>query len=614
MGNRKQPFGYRVVMGEIALHPQESKLVEYIFQQYLAGATYNTLVEELREQSIPYDEGKLWNKNMVARILEDSRYTGERGYPPVIDREALERALEKRSAKQTAAPKTDTQKLLRRFSGRPSTAHMERQVLELLNTGGGDNDNLIDQNTTEPEPLPFQEGDRIYYRDRVYEVLKFLHDGHTVEIGDTSQLQNLAGFKIRERVPLSEITDCKLLKDSYAEGEIAEMVVNAVQSGDNSEETQDALKAALQVNQANDDYVKTIMQDFDARTRNGGLNYHFSEEHHLYDGGAKTKCRNNIAAIRLLKELQSQGRIATAEEQITLARFVGWGGLANALTPGKSGWESEHEEIKGLLTEDEFQSAQESTLTAYYTEQSVIRHVYHALERFGFRGGNILDPAMGTGNFYSVLPEGMENSKLYGVELDTISGAIAKQLYPQAEIQVKGFEQTSYPDHFFDVVIGNIPFNSIRVDDPRYNRHNFRIHDYFLAKSLDQVRPGGIVAVITSKYTMDKSGSKVRRYLAQRAELLGAIRLPNNAFKAVAGTEASQKKVNQYDLRYRRYPRQLPAVCTRTLPRAGRNDQGILYDHLRRFWRCMGWGQEGGAESGLAGGSAFYHPVRQRQP
>lgn len=406
-------------------------------------------------------------------------------------------------------------------------------------TDGGDNDNLIDQNTTEPEPLPFQEGDRIYYRDRVYEVLKFLHDGHTVEIGDTSQLQNLAGFKIRERVPLSEITDCKLLKDSYAEGEIAEMVVNAVQSGDNSEETQDVLKAALQVNQANDDYVKTIMQDFDARTRNGGLNYHFSEEHHLYDGGAKTKCRNNIAAIRLLKELQSQGRIATAEEQITLARFVGWGGLANALTPGKSGWESEHEEIKGLLTEDEFQSAQESTLTAYYTEQSVIRHVYHALERFGFRGGNILDPAMGTGNFYSVLPEGMENSKLYGVELDTISGAIAKQLYPQAEIQVKGFEQTSYPDHFFDVVIGNIPFNSIRVDDPRYNRHNFRIHDYFLAKSLDQVRPGGIVAVITSKYTMDKSGSKVRRYLAQRAELLGAIRLPNNAFKAVAGTEAT---------------------------------------------------------------------------
>ena len=404
---------------------------------------------------------------------------------------------------------------------------------------GEDNDNLLDGHTAEPERFPFREGDRIAYRDRVYEILKFLHDGHTVEVGDISQLQNLAGFKIRERVPLLEITDCKLLKSSYTESEIADMVVNAVQSGDNSEETKYALKSALKVNQANDDYADTIMQDFESRVHGQGLNYRYSEEHHLYDGGAKTKCKNNIAAIRLLKELQAQGRIATAEEQIILARFVGWGGLANALTPGKPGWESEHEEIKGLLTEEEFQSAQESTLTAYYTEQSVIRYVYHALERFGFRGGNILDPAMGTGNFYSVLPESMEKSKLYGVELDTISGAIARQLYPNAEIQIKGFEQTNYPDHFFDVVIGNIPFNSIRVDDPRYNRNNFRIHDYFLAKSLDQVRPGGIVAVITSKYTMDKANSKVRRYLAQRAELLGAIRLPNNAFKQVAGTEAT---------------------------------------------------------------------------
>ena len=406
-------------------------------------------------------------------------------------------------------------------------------------TDGGDNDNLFDKNTTEPEQLPFKESDRIYYRGQLYEILRFLHDGRTVEIGEISQLQNLAGFKIRERVPLSEIADSKLLKNSYSEGEIAEMVVGAVQSGDNSGETKEALKAALQVNQANDGYADAVMKDFDSRVSGRGLNYHYSEEHHLYDGGAKTKCKNNIAAIRLLKELQTQGRMATAEEQITLARFVGWGGLANALTPGKSGWESEYEEIKSLLTEEELLSAQESTLTAYYTEQSVIGHVYRALERFGFRGGNILDPAMGTGNFYSVLPESMENSKLYGVELDTVSGEIAKQLYPEAEIQVKGFEQTSYPDHFFDVVIGNIPFNSIRVDDPRYNRHNFRIHDYFLAKSLDQVRPGGIVAVITSKYTMDKANSKVRRYLAQRAELLGAIRLPNNAFKQVAGTEAT---------------------------------------------------------------------------
>lgn len=406
-------------------------------------------------------------------------------------------------------------------------------------TGGGDNDNLIDRNTVWPAQPPFQEGSRIYYRDRVYEVLKFLHDGQTVEIGDIAQLENFAEIKVRERVPLSEIADCKTLKDSYTSGEIADRVIKDAQAKEDNAEAKAELDTAVKGNQANEGYVKNIMQEFDAFTRSGGLNYRYLEEHHLYDGGAKTKCRNNISAIRLLKELQSQGRIASSEEQITLARFVGWGGLANALMPGKPGWESEYEEIKSLLTEEEFQSAQESTLTAYYTEQNVIHHIYHALERFGFKGGNILDPAMGTGNFYSVLPESMENSKLYGVELDTISGAIARQLYPEAEIQVRGFEQTSYPDHFFDAVIGNIPFNSIRVSDPRYNRYNFRIHDYFLAKSLDQVRPGGIVAVITSKYTMDKANSNVRRYLAQRAELLGAIRLPNNAFKQVAGTEAT---------------------------------------------------------------------------
>lgn len=328
--------------------------------------------------------------------------------------------------------------------------------------------------------------------------------------------------------------------------------VSAQQEENPSREEADILHATSQVNRANnaDDIIANGIQSHIHRQ---GFNYHYSQEHNLYDGGAKTKCRNNIAAIRLLKELQAQrnemGKVgmATAEEQVTLARFVGWGGLANALTPGKPGWESEYEEIKSLLTEEEFQSAQESTITAYYTSQEVICHIYRALEQFGFRGGNILDPAMGTGNFFSVLPENMEHSKLYGgvetklygIELDTISGEIARQLYPEAEIQVKGFEKTNYPDHFFDVVIGNIPFNSIRVDDPRYNRHAFRIHDYFLAKSLDLVRPGGIVAVITSKYTLDKANSKVRRYLAQQAELLGAIRLPNNAFKAVAGTEAT---------------------------------------------------------------------------
>ncbi len=405
------------------------------------------------------------------------------------------------------------------------------------NTGSGQ-DALLEADKVPEQPRPFHEGERISYNGRVYEILQYLYDNRTVEIGDIGQLKNLNGFKIRERVPVTEIEGCQTVKDNYTDGEIASMVETAVQGGEATAEQKEALQAAVQTVQANETHDRAILEDFDRRGLHG-LNYHYLEEHHLYDGGPKTKFQNNVAAIRLLKELEEQGRKATAEEQVILAKYVGWGGLANALTPGKSGWESQYEEIRQLLTEEEFHAAQESTLTAYYTEQGVIRHIYGALEKFGFHGGNILDPAMATGNFFSVLPESMADSRLYGVEIEPISGHIAKHLYPGADIQVTGFEHTSHPDQFFDVVIGNIPFNSIKVDDPRYNRYNFRIHDYFLAKSLDKTRPGGIVAVITSKYTMDKANSNSRRYLAQRAELLGAIRLPNNAFKQVAGTEAT---------------------------------------------------------------------------
>ncbi len=268
-------------------------------------------------------------------------------------------------------------------------------------------------------------------------------------------------------------------------------------------------------------------------------NYRFSLEHHLYEGGAKTKCRNNIAAIALLKKLQEENRMADSEEQIILAKYVGWGGLANALTPNKSGWEEEYSQIKALLSEEEFQSAQESTTTAYYTEQEVIQCMYQALERFGFREGNILDPAMGNGNFFSVLPESMSRSKLYGVEIDTITGRIARQLYPDANIEIRGYEDTQYPDQFFDVAVGNIPFNSLTINDSRYNKYHFKIHDYFIAKTLDKVRAGGIIAFITTKGTMDKRNSAVRKYIAGKAELIGAIRLPNTAFQAVAGTKAT---------------------------------------------------------------------------
>lgn len=267
-------------------------------------------------------------------------------------------------------------------------------------------------------------------------------------------------------------------------------------------------------------------------------NYHYQADHDLIANGAKTKCRNNIAAIKLLKAIEKEHRPATQEEQIILARYIGWGGLAEALTPNKAGWEKEYETISALLTADELKKAQESTLTAFYTNHDIIQKLFEWLDMIGFKGGNILEPSMGVGNFFSCLPESMSNSKLYGVELDSISGRIAKLLYPTANIQIKGFEETDFEDQFFDLVIGNVPFGNLKVVDNRYKRYHFSIHNYFIAKSLDKLRPGGILAVLTSKWTLDQQSSKVRQYIAERANLIGIIRFPNTAFKQTAGTHA----------------------------------------------------------------------------
>ncbi|KYD11458.1 hypothetical protein B4102_2186 [Heyndrickxia sporothermodurans] len=268
-------------------------------------------------------------------------------------------------------------------------------------------------------------------------------------------------------------------------------------------------------------------------------NYRYDVSHNLYSGGDKTKYKNNVAAIRLLKQLESNKEIASAEQQKILARYVGWGGLANAFNPDSDKWEKEYKELKALLTEREYREAMESTITAYYTEPAIIEKIYKALQNFGFKSGNILDPAMGTGNFFSVLPQEMTDSKLFGVEIDSITGRIAKQLYPEANVQVQGYETTKFKDNQFDVVLGNIPFNNISIHDERYDTPKFLIHDYFIAKSLDVVKPGGIIAVITSRGTMDKKSSTTREYIAKRSELLGAIRLPNTAFKSIAGTEVT---------------------------------------------------------------------------
>ena len=264
-------------------------------------------------------------------------------------------------------------------------------------------------------------------------------------------------------------------------------------------------------------------------------NFHITDDD-LGVGGPKQKFARNIEAIRTLFKLEQEHRGATAEEQQVLSQYVGWGGLADAFDPGKDSWAKEYAELKGLLSEDEYAAARSSTLNAHYTSPTVIRSIYDAVERMGFHSGNILEPSMGIGNFFGMLPDTMQVSRLYGVELDSITGRIAKKLYPQADITVAGFETTDRRD-FYDLAVGNVPFGNYKVNDKAYNKLGFSIHNYFFAKAIDQVRPGGVVAFVTSRYTMDSKDSTARKHMAERADLLGAIRLPNNAFRANAGTD-----------------------------------------------------------------------------
>ena len=268
------------------------------------------------------------------------------------------------------------------------------------------------------------------------------------------------------------------------------------------------------------------------------LDYRITDDA-LGHGGPKAKFRMNLEAIRTLGKIEGENRRATQQEQAVLAKYVGWGGIPQAFDPNNSAWASEYAELKAALTEAEYESARASTLNAHYTSPIVIKAVYQAIENLGFQRGNILEPSCGIGNFFGLLPDNMADSKRYGVELDTITGRIARQLYQNADIQIKGFEDADYPDNFFDLAIGNVPFGSYGVSDQRYDKHKFHIHDYFFAKALDKVRPGGIIAFITSKGTLDKQDDRTRQYIAERADLLGAIRLPNNAFAANANTEVT---------------------------------------------------------------------------
>lgn len=272
-----------------------------------------------------------------------------------------------------------------------------------------------------------------------------------------------------------------------------------------------------------------------AQPKQKPINFRITDDD-LGAGGPKTKYKANVEAIRVLQTLDAEQRQATAEEQEILSRYVGWGGIPQAFDENNAEWSKEYAELQSMLTVDEYKEARASTLNAFYTSPTVIKAMYEALGNMGLSKGNVLEPSCGVGNFMGLVPDSMEKIRMYGVELDSISGRIAQQLYQKNKIAVQGFETMQFPDSFFDCVVGNVPFGNYKVPDKRYDRHNFLIHDYFIAKSLDLVRPGGVVAVVTSSGTMDKKDSSVREYLANRADLVGAIRLPNNAFQRNANT------------------------------------------------------------------------------
>lgn len=332
---------------------------------------------------------------------------------------------------------------------------------------------------------------------------------------------------VRERLEKAGIVDGQLVDENALENDpFIRQVMGDVEtlSGETSAEPEKTLEKEPEID------------------KSGAANYRisFNEAESIGKGFApKEKFRQNVEAIRTLEKIEGERRTATPGEQEILAKYVGWGGLADAFDSSKANWANEYQELKSLLSPEEYASARESTLNAHYTSPVIIQAIYDAVGKMGFTRGNVLDPAAGIGNFYGCLPEEMQGSRLYGAELDGITGRIAKQLYPHADIKITGFENTNYPNDFFDVAVGNVPFGQYKVSDRQYDKNNFLIHDYFFAKTLDKVRPGGIVAFVTSKGTMDKKNPEVRKYLAQRAELLGAVRLPNTAFKENAGTEVT---------------------------------------------------------------------------
>jgi len=392
----------------------------------------------------------------------------------------------------------------------------------------------------------WQRGENVYLaglnEDGTHHQTKYLRREDYLPLGATVHMEGRA-FRVdnvnfdKDSVTLQDVALAEMRMPIFREKPLA-LVRELYEQEQNVPQLSDEELDALPISAVIDGKVQTFP---DATALDEALNAVPAGNFHIMDddlgvGGPKQKFARNIEAIRTLFCLEEEHRGATAEEQQVLSQYVGWGGLADAFDPDKDNWAKEYAELKGLLSEDEYAAARASTLNAHYTSPTVIRGIYDAVERIGFRSGNILEPSMGVGNFFGMLPDTMQDSRLYGVELDSITGCIAKKLYPQADITVAGFETTDRRD-FYDLAVGNVPFGQYRVNDKAYNKFGFSIHNYFFAKAIDQVRPGGIVAFVTSRYTLDSKDSSARKHIAERADLLGAIRLPNTAFKANAGTE-----------------------------------------------------------------------------
>lgn len=367
-------------------------------------------------------------------------------------------------------------------------------------------------------------------------------DGGLLEYSENADKKTLDDI----RKDLADFTDITELADKKLE-EVSQEFIDNLESGNIAEDIKQA-QNVLELFKAREDNGKALN-----REKQEKVNYHIDDKL-LGEGTPKEKVRRNIEAITLLHKLEDENRLANSDEQNILSKYVGWGGLPDVFDESKENWSEEYNELKEILTDEEYKSARASTLTAFYTPPVVINAIYDTLKNMGVEQANILEPSCGTGNFLGMLPQEMQSSKLYGVELDSISGKIAKQLYQKANIKVQGYEKADLPDSFFDIAIGNVPFGDFKVNDKRYDKNNFLIHDYFFAKTLDKVRPGGVIAFITSKGTMDKASPEVRKYLAQRADLLGAIRLPDNTFTKNAGTKVTsdiiflQKRENLTDI------------------------------------------------------------------